>query len=328
MMVGYSWWFVALSLLCSNIAAFEISSVRCKLKTSRGESYPTSFENPLIPTHIQKTLPSQRFSSLVLHSSLDNDPYSREIRLREEAESPFRKVRFLFYIALLGGAATSLAVSLARILAAFNGVNTDLMEESSINAVVDSVGLVVLSLLYKRDLEAQESRLKRAAKGAEFAKLMIRGRFAGLSDSTGNVVQLSSLRRGRGLEKRVVIVAAGKERIKEVLEEASKLSNSLEVNDLIVIPIVMPQCSAPLGLDPGLVEQDCVALPAGGNWISVLSDESKTAQGQSIDVENEGFSIILKKNGRVGQRTKGINLARMCGEVDERRAMGMDVNNI
>jgi len=38
--------------------------------------------------------------------------------------------------------------------------------------------------------------------------------------------------------------------------------------------------------------------------------------------------VILKKNGRVGQRTRGIFLERMVGEVEGRRQAGMDVTNI
>ena len=61
----------------------------------------------------------------------------RNIRLREEAESPFRKIRFFVYFNLLGGALTSLFVSTARIAAAASGVNADLMDESLVNAAVE-----------------------------------------------------------------------------------------------------------------------------------------------------------------------------------------------
>jgi len=138
---------------------------------------------------------SSSSSSLASFNDDGSTEYSRELRLREEAESPFRKVRFTVYLALIGGAATSLIVSVTRILAALNGVNVDLMQESITNSVVDLSGIVVLAFLYKRDLEAQESRLRRAQKGAELAKLMIRGSFgdtSGLGENT--VIPLKSLR--------------------------------------------------------------------------------------------------------------------------------------
>jgi len=95
----------------------------------------------------------------------NNKPeYSRELYLREEAESPFRKVRFFFYISLAGGALTSLAVSTARVAAALAGINTDLLQESATNVAVDLLGLGLIAFLFNRDLQAQDSRLKRASK--------------------------------------------------------------------------------------------------------------------------------------------------------------------
>lgn len=269
---------------------------------------------------------SQIFTSLYMTD--DKPEYSTEIRLREEAESPFRKVRFFFYTSLAAGAATSLAVSSARIAAALAGVNQDLLQESVINAAVDIGGLVLIAFLFKRDVDAQESRLKRASKGADLARLKIRGSkslLGGEDDSPTLTTSLSALRRGRGIEKRVVIVTAGKNKIDEILKEASVLQESLIVNDLVVVPVVLPQATAP-SLQDDLPE--CIALPVGNGWKSVINDEISEARKQGVDVENEGISIILKKNGRVGQRTKGVFLTNMVGEVVARRESGMDVSNI
>ncbi len=63
--------------------------------------------------------------------------YSKEVRLREEAEAPFRKVRFFVYSALLAGYFVSLLVSSARIAAGLNGINVDLLNESLNNAAID-----------------------------------------------------------------------------------------------------------------------------------------------------------------------------------------------
>jgi hypothetical protein len=90
--------------------------------------------------------------------------------LREEAESPFRKIRYFFYLNIAGGATTSLFISIARIAAGLSGVNVDLMDESIRNAIIDLVGLVGVYYFWKQDTTAEESRLKRATKGAELAK--------------------------------------------------------------------------------------------------------------------------------------------------------------
>jgi hypothetical protein len=273
---------------------------------------------------------NMKHSETALFMADERPEYSRDVRLREEAESPFRKVRFFFYASLAGGAATSLAVSLARIAAASAGVNADLMQESLTNAAVDIGGLVVLGFLYKRDVDAQESRLKRATKGAELAKLIIRGSKsvlgeAGDSDSSGAVTTtLSALRRGRGIEKRVVIATAGKEKLQEIVQDAAALNDSLVMNDLVIVPVVYPQGTAPVLDDV----PECVALPLGNSWKTIVDDETAEARKQGVNVENDGISIVLKKNGRVGQRTRGVFLGRMVGEVVERRESGMDVSNI
>jgi len=272
-----------------------------------------------------------------------NDPYSRELRLREEAESPFRKVRFLVYGALAAGAATSLAVSIARIAAGLAGINADLLNESLENSIVDSLGIIALYFLWKRDSEEQENRLKQAARGADYAKLMVRGsqelllgegdtKSSASSESTTVSRPLSSLRRGRGKEKRVVIAAAGKDTIRKLLEEMAEMSlnASLNKNDLVIVPVTLPQCTAPLGIEKRIINKvsSCIALPAGGDWVSVMNDESETAKNQGIDVLSEGFCIILKENGIVGQRAKGIKLERMVDAAMERKTIGIDVANI
>ena len=278
------------------------------------------------------------------------EKYSREVILREEAESPFRKVRFFFYYSLGGGALTSLFVSVTRILAALNGINVELLDESLINAAVDLLGIIVLGFAFRQDLQAQESRYKRATKGAELAKLTVRGNKSMIlnadvsmdeemssvmdsSSSKSNTFQttLAGLRRGRGIEKRVIIAAAGIDKIKEVVQETNRIKDELFLNDLLVVPVVMPGAVAPdiaslLGDEESL--PDCMALPVGNNWKAVMQDEQIEADKQGIDVIKEGICVIVKKNGRVGQRTKGIFLANMVGDVEARKSSGMDVSNI
>ena len=274
---------------------------------------------------------SRSFITTVIPSKMTTeDEYSQDIRLREEAESPFRKVRFFFYASLGAGALQSLLVSSARIAAGLSGINADLLDESLTNAAVDLTGIVVIAFLTKRDLEAQESKLKRAKKGGDLARLMIRAskKLADEDtfDNAGYVTtNLSSLRRGRGMEQRVVIAAAGKEKVAEIVEEAKRLQDKLIANDLLIVPVVLPQGVAPevIGDLP-----ECVALPVGLNWKAVVDDETAEARKQGVNVEGDGIAIILKKNGRVGQRTKGIFLGQMVGDIEDRKAFGLDVKNI
>jgi hypothetical protein len=284
-------------------------------------------------TVLQRAFDQNHVSKILLYSEREgnnNNDFTREVRMREEAESPFRKVRFLLYFTLGGGAATSLVVSAARVAAALSGINPELLQESSINVAVDALGMAVLAFSFKRDLDAQESRLKRASRGAELAKLVVRGSKAILGDANDAseifTASLSDFRRGRGIEKRIVIAAGGRSVIENVILEASRLEQSLTLSDLIVIPVLFPDGRAP---DQNEKLFSCLAFPVGeAKWRSFLTEEAKEAIGQGVDVEKEGFCVILKKNGRVGQRTRGVFLDQMVGEVTKRRAMGLDVKNI
>ena len=279
--------------------------------------------------------------------------FSTEVRLRVEADSPFLKVRQAGLSVLLAGASISLILSLTRIAAALSGINTDLLQESATNAAIDLLGIAGLGLLLKRDNDAQLSKLKRVSRGAELAALTVRlPDTAGkpvvtderaedattsttkTSPSSSSVVSLSALRSGRGIEKRVVIAVAGSDRMKQILEKALRLEESLFANDLLLVPVVTPGFQAPstadlpAEMDTPLTDVRSIALPLGQDWRLVLEDETADATEQGVDVEGEGFCLVLKKNGRIGTRTKGIALARMVGEVVDRRDAGLDVINI
>jgi hypothetical protein len=247
---------------------------------------------------------------------------------------------------IAGGATTSLFISIARIAAGLSGVNVDLMDESIRNAIIDLVGLVGVYYFWKQDTTAEESRLKRATKGAELAKLSVRASKSlllsatdddtNIVDSASSVVggsfttTLASFRRQRGIEKRIVIAVGGNDKIQQVLKDANELQSDLSDNDLVIVPVVFPLGTAPIIDSTDTPPTNNVAFPVtvGNNWKSLIDDESKEALSQGVNIEEEGFCIILKKNGRVGQRTKGINLDKMVGNVTARKEAGMDVKNI
>lgn len=285
--------------------------------------------------HRRKTVftPTKLASTSTTSLLAQKREYSTEVRLREEAEAPFGKVRFFVYSALLGGCVISLLVSAARIAAGLNGINVDLMDLSIKNAAIDVGGLVILLFLLKNDFVAQESRLKRASKGGEMASLSVRGKAPYFIDPLQkgfSTLTLSSFRTGRGVDKRVVICAAGKDRISSIVNEIRDplLQKSLQDNDLLVIPVILPTGESPIGMNDDLLDKECIAVPSGRGWKDFITEENEEAMEQEVDTTAKGFAIVLKKNGRVGQRTSGINLKRMVGEVEGREEMGMDVTNI
>jgi hypothetical protein len=301
------------------------------------------------PKYSQQQQHRQSRQPMLFASRRDDPPeYSRDIILREEAESPFRKIRFFAYASFSAAAATSLLISGTRVLAALNGINTDLLEESLYNCGIDLVGIVVLALAWQQDVIAQNSRFKRAAKGAELAKLNVKVSKSILNDSDMTETEvtersvsrfttsLASLRRGRGMEKRVVIAVGNTNRIQSIINEAMQIKVALQENDLLIVPVIIEPPNGtiqplPMEMDVDTLP-DCIALPAtaatSGSWKIVITDEMEEAMKQNINVYDEGFCVILKKNGRVGQRTRGIYLSNMVGDVTQRREAGMDVINI
>ena len=147
---------------------------------------------------------------------------------------------------------------------------------------------------------------------------------------------LASLRRGRGMEKRVVIAVGSTDRIQSIINEAIQINDALQENDLLIVPVIIEPPSGTIKPLPTEIDMDtlpdCIALPAtgatSGSWKIVITDEMEEAMKQDINVYDDGFCVILKKNGRVGQRTRGIYLSNMVGDVTQRREAGMDVVNI
>lgn len=55
----------------------------------------------------------------------------------------------------------------------------------------------------------------------------------------------------------------------------------------------------------------------------------ETAVSQGMDPISDGFSLVLKKNGRIGARSKGCPpWGTLVGDVERRAAAGMDTTNI
>lgn len=55
----------------------------------------------------------------------------------------------------------------------------------------------------------------------------------------------------------------------------------------------------------------------------------ETALSQGIDPVSAGFSLVLKKNGRIGARSKGCPpWGTLVGDVERRKEAGMDTTNI
>ena len=162
--------------------------------------------------------------------------------------------------------------------------------------------------------------------------------------------QLSDLRRDRGIERRVVIVAAPKALLKESLASSIPERKNLVGSDLIIAPLCIEQASGGEGEAAGeytltatsleaMLPDDAAADAATyehiglplvlATWNTVIKKEVATAIKQSPEALQKGVTIIIKKNGKVGSRRFGVPLwSSLSDDVQARAGAGLDVSNI
>ena len=177
-------------------------------------------------------------------------------------------------------------------------------------------------MLLTRELDSQKSRLQRIQKGGSLAGLKLR--YVSPIDGDSSVIKLSDLRRDRGIEKRVVIVAATKELLKSSLATSVGVGQDLSNNDLVIVPLSIDTTS-PYG-DNSILEdgyslssiepRELLGLDGEGeevlgkvehiwspvalaSWNKVIKSEMATALKQQPEALLKGVTIVIKKNGRV-----------------------------
>eukprot|EP01041_Mallomonas_annulata_P012821 gene12821-27034_t len=261
--------------------------------------------------------------------------YTTKQVLKEETEAPFRKVRLFLYFALIGAAGIGSVIGITKLLAVMAGARSEDMQTLLTNLGINLGGIPILLYLYNRDISAQNSRLERIRKGGSLAGLKVK---IGSKESP-QVVKLSDLRRDRGIEKRVVIVAATKDLLESSLLSSVKEADNILSNDLLIIPLVLSSTpdseslvvSAP-SLDTMLKDVPpenqlhigiAIALPA---WQSVIKDEIAKQQKEA---RSKGVTIVVKKNGKVGSRRFGVPIwETLVEDVRNRKEAGLDITNI
>lgn len=288
--------------------------------------------------------------------------YTVKQRLREEVESPFRKVRFLFFLASTGSAFIAFyfsALSALKATMVMNGSVTYAdampMEEALTNCGINLTGVLVCSYLAYRDYQAGQSNLERIAKGGQLARLAIEmpegkkkeeeesSNFSssGISGSRSSRIKtLSEYRR----TSRILICAGGKEYIENVcrtlnadqLNDTNNIPGYLEEADLIVVPVLLNESSSsssflspavsssiavgdtktswratePLETDRNFDStrsDNVIGFPRdNAAWKEYLKSDIETASKQGFNVIDKGFTITIKKNGKVLRRATGV----------------------
>ena len=251
--------------------------------------------------------------------------YTAKQRLREEVESPFRTVRLFFFGSSTGSALTALYFSLLSAIKAYAGGFPDAppLEEALQSCGINVAAAIVCGVLTYRDWKAGDANLARIAKGGALAKLIVTP-----ADTSQKAVTLADYRRN----SRVLIAAGGKDYINDLclslnadqLEDTNTIPTGLAASDVVVIPVLLkgdgtqvgdsmtcwqattPDAEKDRNFDIARANQ-VVAFPRGNAaWAEYLKSEVETATKQGFDVLSKGFTITVKKNGRILRRATGL----------------------
>lgn len=265
--------------------------------------------------------------------------YTQKQILKEETEAPFRQVRLFVYAGLTAAALVGSVFTLAELAAVVSGVKrTSDMSNLQLNLGVDLGGIAVIGYFWKRDLESQQLRLQRIQRGGALAGLKLK--LEGESE-TPEVVKLSDLRRGRGISKRVVLIVAPKELLRESVTTSMAESENLVRNDLLVVPLqIEGSGKEDFRLSLFRTDAEDSPVPVSGTshlgvpivlneWAAVIKNELGVALAQQPEAMVKGFTIIIKKNGKVGARRFGVPLwSSLVADVQMREDSGLDITNI
>jgi Low psii accumulation1 / Rep27 len=267
----------------------------------------------------------------------EGEEFTRKQLIKEEIEAPFRKVRLFLYTALFSAAALGSIITITKLLATLSGARSEDLQQLYTNLGVNLGGLPVIALLYKRDIDAQRALLQRIQKGGKLSGLRMK-----MNTEDGSIiVKLSDLRRDRGIDKRVVIVAAPKELLRTSLQTSIKEAKNLIANDLVIVPLIIEvtdgdyiltatSLEAMVPDEPNISKFEHIGLAmALASWNATIKKELEVAIKQQPGALEKGVTIIIKKNGKVGTRRFGVPIWEgLVRDVADRKDMGLDVSNI
>ncbi|GAX75281.1 hypothetical protein CEUSTIGMA_g2726.t1 [Chlamydomonas eustigma] len=216
------------------------------------------------------------------------------VRLRSEAEAPFRSLRFTLFGFGVVSAGVSLLVSLPQLIGAVGGAPNALPLNSVLtNVGVDLAAILVLGYFLRSDLQARDKQIARLTREEKLGNL-------GVQLSSGKRLPLSALRGS----SRVVIVAGSKAQVSAALEAAAPFREELVRRGVFVV-------AAPIfgdeGADlPDLAESDLRwrGVPIRSEeWFEWFQSQLKLTSKAS---SSNGLFVGLRLDGRVRASGQGI----------------------
>ena len=139
--------------------------------------------------------------------------YTAKQRMREEIESPFRKVRLIFFGASTGSALLALYFSILNVAKAATGFSNDIpLDEAVSSTAINVVAVLACAAITWNDYQAGEKNLERIAQGGRLAKLVVSPATAPTKRRT-----LTEYRRGN----RVAICVGGEQYVQTLARSLS-----------------------------------------------------------------------------------------------------------
>lgn len=255
--------------------------------------------------------------------------YTLKQRLREEIDSPFRKVRLAFFGASFASALLALYFSATNTLKAYIGgyENGIPLDEALTSDAINVGAAVVCGLLTYRDWKAGQTNLEKLARAGKLASLVVEPADGA---SRQKYLEIKSYRR----DSRVLIAAGGKEYLTNLalslssdqLSDTNILPQRLQDVDVVLVPVLLEGQKSkivvgdtqsywknevlPTDTDRNFDinrANNVIAFPQNSNkWLDYLKFDIDTASKQGFDVVSKGITLTVKKNGKILRRATGL----------------------
>lgn len=235
-------------------------------------------------------------------SSYEDDATDREdedrVRLRSEAEAPFRSLRFLLFGSGLVSCGLASLISIPQLIGALGGApNALTLQDVISNLGIDVFAFLVIGYFLWRDLQARDKQMARLTREEKLGRLKMKL-------ANGKTLSMGALRGSA----RVVIAAGSKAQVKAALEAALPFRDELVRRGVFFIPLPIfndgddGEASSQL---PDLTPEDLRwrASPLKEEaWSRWFSSQLKLASKANSE---KGLFVGLRLDGRVRSSGQG-----------------------
>lgn len=176
-------------------------------------------------------------AEVVEGGNADGGSFRRDLKLINEARSPFRPVRGFLYVALGLAAFLSTLFTLPRLGAALSGEEGVTLLGVLQNLGINVAGLIAIFFLWRRDQEGEAKEIDTLTVEETLSRLPVA---VGSGGSNERIVQLCDLRSNA----RPVVLAGSDRSVRAAVAAAGKYKAKLEERGLVLVPFVIGSSTA------------------------------------------------------------------------------------